>query len=84
MADYFDSRPSVGDRVHYTASFCRSIAAHSGDIPHARGVISKTESFGSEGRVLAEVRWEPGYTHMPSKVLLSNLCRVGTVESGLR
>ena len=45
---------SVGDRVRYSSTFCRTIGATTGFTPQARGVIT---SFSKTGE-LASITWD--------------------------
>ena len=72
-------RPSgdlaVGDRVAYSRAFLRSIGAFTGDMPHAKGEITKLVPVGREV-TLAEVSWDRA--ELPPRVNIKNLCRVGS------
>ncbi len=63
---------SVGDRVAYKASFLRSTGQYTGDIPHARGVVTEIKPLGDNA--LATIDW--GNDEIPAKVLTSNLSKV--------
>jgi len=69
----------VGDRVKYTAKFCRSIGAYAGDIPHARGVVSYIEKFSDKVNrsQLVQIKWDDGSNQ---RVLLSNIVNADKVE----
>ena len=62
----------VNDKVMFSAQFCRSIFESSGDIPHARGIITKLAPVDCTGRdvTIAHVDWD---LLVPGKVLTSNL-----------
>lgn len=64
----------VGDKVAYSASFCKSIFAQTGDIPRMRGEVIDIETFGPRGKYLVTVRWNGGDT---TKALSGNLAKVG-------
>lgn len=61
----------VGDKVMYSKSFCQSIGAYTGEIPHARGTITDFVSLGSKR--LAVIDWN---NDAPGKVLDVNLSKV--------
>ena len=65
----------VGDRVAYTKAFLQSIGAYTGDMPHAKGVITDLKRL-SEETTLAEITWDR--PELPSRVNVKNLCRVGS------
>ncbi len=62
----------VGDKVAYKASFLRSTGQYTGDIPHARGVVTEIKPFGNNE--LATIDW--GNPEIPAKVLVANLSKV--------
>ncbi len=74
MASWQDktSKIQVGDRVAYKASFLRSTGQYTGDIPHARGIVTDIKPFGDNA--LATIDWKND--EIPPKVLLSNLSKV--------
>jgi hypothetical protein len=63
----------IGDYVQYSAAFCRSIGARTGDIPRMEGHVKEVTEF-VKGKYFARVLWTDG-TEM--KVLVNNLARVG-------
>ena len=63
----------VGDKVAYSASFLRSIAAHAGEMPHARGFVQELQTIGET--TLALIDWNND--EIPPKVNVANLARVG-------
>ena len=63
----------VGDKVAYSASFLRSIAAYAGEMPHARGVVQELQTIGET--TLAVIDWNND--EIPPKVNVANLARVG-------
>lgn len=63
-----------GDRVAYSAEFCRSVSAQTGDIPHSRGIVQAVSQL-HHGRQLVTIKWDN--PHMPEKVLNANLAIVG-------
>ena len=64
---------AVGDKVAYSASFLRSIAAYSAEIPHARGVVKELQTIGET--TLAVIDWNND--EIPPRVNVANLARVG-------
>ena len=66
------SKINVGDRVSYKASFLRSTGQFTGDLPHARGVVTEIKPLGDNA--LAVIDW--GNPDIPSRVLVSNLSKV--------
>lgn len=62
----------VGDKVAYKASFLRSTGQYTGDIPHARGVVTEIKSLGE--MTLATVDW--GNPNIPPRVNTANLSKV--------
>lgn len=66
------SKISVGDRVCYSRTFCRSTGQMTGDIPHARGIVTNLIPLGDN--YLAEINW--GNDDIPSRVLTQNLSRI--------
>ena len=62
---------SVGDRVAYSAAFCRSTGQLTGDVPHATGIVIDL----SVGGAVAWVAWN--YPDLPNKVHVANLAHVG-------
>ncbi len=49
----------VGDRVAYSAAFCRSIGVYTGDMPHDRGIVEQIDKQMGE-RLFATVKWTLG------------------------
>lgn len=64
---------TIGDRVRYKAEFCRLIGVYTGDIPHAKGVITDIKNY--EDVQIATVDWDMEVN--PQKVNVKNLqkCR---------
>ena len=65
---------AVGDCVAYSKSFLQSIGAFTGDLPHARGEITKMVPLGET--MLAEISWDRA--GIPVRVNVKNLCRIGS------
>lgn len=75
----------IGDKVAFTAQFCRSIGAQTGDIPQMRGVIKDIQQIGSNK--YARVLWSdqttggrqqvPEYSGTITTVHLGNICHIG-------
>ena len=63
----------AGDEVCYSAAFLRSVGAYTGDMPHARGVVTGVETLGGE-IVLANVTWD--IEGLPERVNVKSLSRV--------
>jgi len=66
---------NVGDRVRFTADFCRNTGNQTGDIPFARGVIEELKPFSHySDTILATIKWnnDPD-CEMPHKVITANL-----------
>jgi len=68
----------IGDRVRYSARFLRSIAAYTGDLGHARGVVRELHQLGRRGCTLATVDWRDG--DIPRRVNVANLWPEGKLE----
>jgi len=66
----------VGDKVRYSAQFLRSTGMYAGPVPHARGTITKLETF-SPGAIFATVEWDTLGTLV---VNVGNLIRQGERE----
>ena len=66
---------SIGDRVAYSAEWLRSTGQITGDIGHAKGVITKLANLSKE-TVLAHIKWENN-AEFPGRVNVKNLARVG-------
>jgi hypothetical protein len=66
-----------GDRIAYSAAFCRDIGAMAGDIPHRRGVyVGERASLPASMRhKFVEVQWDDDSD--PSLILAANLAKVG-------
>jgi hypothetical protein len=56
-----------GDRVAYSVKFLRSIAAYTGPMPFARGVITHVNG------VIVTVKWDKNVEDLPSRVGVFNL-----------
>lgn len=56
-----------GDRVAYSVKFLRSIAAYTGPMPFARGVITHLDGM------IATVKWDKNADDLPSRVGVFNL-----------
>jgi hypothetical protein len=64
---------AVGDRVKYSARFCRSSGAYTGALPHARGKVVKLLTVGP-GFVLATIEWDHQQgKYVPGVVNVANL-----------
>jgi hypothetical protein len=66
------SKIAVGDRVCYSAAFCRNTGQQTGDTPFMRGEVIELKPFGDQA--LATIRWDG--IEEPGKVLTANLSRV--------
>lgn len=66
----------VGDRVAFKRSFLRNTGQMTGDVPFARGTITKLVPLGQTA--LAEIKWDSG--DVPAKANIANL----VLESSLR
>ncbi len=64
----------IGDNVAYSATFLRSICCFTGDLPHARGIITDIKPVGE--RQLITVDWD--CEDIPGKVISGNLAKCGT------
>ncbi len=64
---------TAGDRVAYSVAFRRSIEAHTGKIPHARGRVLAAYQTGRDS--LIAVRWADGTQGL---VLENHLAKVDT------
>ena len=62
----------VGDRVCYSRRFLQSTGQFTGNIPHARGVVTALVELG--GTTLAEIDWSDDET--PARVNVANLTRI--------
>lgn len=65
---------SVGDRVAYSAAFCRSTGQITGDVPAGRGTVTEIVPLGSI--TLAAIAWD-GDADLPARVAVNNLAHVG-------
>jgi hypothetical protein len=65
---------SVGDKVAYSVQFLKSIGCYTGDMPQARGTVTKVQTFGGSLE-LATIEWN--MPDMPEKVNVQNLAKVG-------
>ena len=63
---------AVGDKVAYSVQFLKAIGMQHSDLAHDRGVVRSVEPL-SASSLVAEVDWG----HERSRVLVSNLARVG-------
>ena len=66
-------RVKVGDHVAYSAAWLQSVGMLTGDIPHARGVVTKVQPLGD--RQLVSIKWDK--EDVPTKVMSCNLAIVG-------
>jgi hypothetical protein len=64
--------PAVGDKVAYSSNWLRSVGAYTGDLGHARGVI--TELDGTMSFVLARIKWN--LPDIPERVNVKNLIKL--------
>lgn len=71
-------RIAVGDQVALTAAFLRNTGQQTGDVPHAKGMVTAIVPLGET--TLAEVEWNT--PDMPARVHVANLCRVGSRQYG--
>jgi hypothetical protein len=79
MSWQFRTSPiSVGDPVRFSTHWLRSIHATTGDLPHARGVVTELKQVGK--KTVATVDFHDGLA--PMKVLVSNLSRVAARGEG--
>jgi hypothetical protein len=62
----------LGDRVAYSSRFLKNTGQHTGDIPFARGTITRLTLIGNSQ--LAHIDWDR--EGIPGKVLVANLSRV--------
>jgi hypothetical protein len=62
----------LGDRVAYASRFLKNTGQHTGDIPFARGRITRLTPLGDTQ--LAHITWDR--EGIPEKVLVVNLSRV--------
>ena len=62
-----------GAHVAYSAAWLRSIGCRTGDLPAARGTVTKIQQLGS--LQLATVDW--GSEDIPARVAVCNLALVG-------
>lgn len=60
---------AVGDRVKYRREFLQSTGQHTGDIPFARGTITRLKTYGS--MTLAGIEWDD--PEIPRQVAVANL-----------
>ena len=67
------SKITIGARVAYSASFCRSIGCMTGNMPAGRGRVTDLIPLGST--TLAVVEWND--SSLPDKVNVANLALVG-------
>ena len=67
---------AVGDKVGYSRAFLKSTGMFTGDIPRAKGIVTKLEPLGNNA--LATINWD--LPDIPKRVLAGNLARVGTVS----
>ncbi len=68
---------AAGDQVGYSASFLRSIHAFTGELPRARGVVTRIKRY-SEKLSVAAVDWGTSCSEAAAKVNVKNLAKVGT------
>jgi hypothetical protein len=74
------SKPiQVGDRVEFRSSWCKSVGAIAGAIPHAKGIVVGIVALGSSGPNVVEVDWG-GDPEVPPRSIDRNLKRVGELE----
>lgn len=74
----FRSQPiKVGDRVCYSKRFLQSTGQYTGDVPHARGVVTEIVPLGET--TIAEIEWT--FPDIPQRVNVANLSRV--TEKGI-
>ena len=70
---------TVGSRVKYRATFCRSIGAYTGAIPFARGTIVAPD-FETMPHIVS-VRWDNDYAReVPQRVNVNNLIGAEVIE----
>jgi len=62
----------AGDRVAYSRQWLRSTGQMTGDVPQARGTVTRIEPLGSIS--LAVVEWDQ--PDLPAKVNVKNLSRI--------
>jgi hypothetical protein len=63
----------VGDRVCFSARFCRGTGQQTGDLPFARGEVKELQTLGGEIK-LAVVDWDT--PDIPERVSVNHLSRV--------
>lgn len=77
----------VGDRVKYSALFCRNTGQYTGSTPFARGEVTDLVKLGTtdEAMVMAVVNWTNDYAgEVPTKVNAANLRRESDPETEAR
>ena len=70
---------NIGDKVCYSANYLRSTGQYTGDIPFARGIVTKLKDYGDDF-ILATISWNN--EDVPAKVNVKNLSRV-TEKQGI-
>lgn len=61
----------IGDRVRYSAQFCRSIGMYAGPRPNAVGTVVQITNLGATA--ICEIQWDEA---LPPKVNAANLSKV--------
>jgi len=71
--DYInEGKLKVGDIVQYSKKWLRSTGSHTGDLPRAKGKITKLDKLGAMD--LAHIDWDK--KDIPPKVIVANLEKV--------
>jgi hypothetical protein len=50
----------IGDKVHYTHGFLKSINCYSGDIPHLTGIVQSVKTISRIKKTIVKVLWSDG------------------------
>jgi hypothetical protein len=66
---------AIGDHVAYSATWLHSTGQFTGDLPHARGVVTELKVL-SPDVTLATVDWG-GNPEIPTRINVKNLARIG-------
>lgn len=69
---------NVGDKVAFSAAFCRNIGAQTGEVPAMRGTV--VEVFQVAKSTIATVDWQNG--EPPTRTNANNLAVVGSLKFG--
>jgi hypothetical protein len=68
---------AIGDHVAYSVVWLRAVGCTTGNLPHARGVITGFKDMGSTR--LAEIDWND--PQVPNRVNVVNLVRVKDIPT---